>query len=451
LAYGALTIMDAVNKGITDRKWITQNAYAPLFIHNYCVYERVKNSSSANACGQGVFFETALDVLRDSGVCRISEFNPADCRVLPGSAIRSTAQDMRGQLQVIARERLSDRDMIKNKMQDYTIARIRSCILENKPVSFAMFPTTSFQQLKQRLWIPLPTEKKTEAHAMLITGFDDVNREFEVMNSWNNGNWGDPAHPGFCRIRYQDLLDSAYFIYAYSFTLAAPVKPKDTLAFRGAFDFQELVPVGEVNDRPGQDVDSVTYNASVSGYWYYTFGSDTTAYAGAGNYVSRKGDMKRGDLFRLVVKDVTKNTFVYLLSIRPDSTANILFPKYIGDPDTSAETTSVIPLIPDAATQFYIPGTHGEVLVASQVGEDRLIILYSNRQLQDSVLISVRDQLASNTGLPASENIQQALGDKLIPPGDIIYEPGRMEFRASTTGEGYIVPLVLNLSIKRQE
>jgi hypothetical protein len=80
-----------------------------------------------------------------------------------------------------------------------------------------------------------------------------------------------------------------------------------------------------------------------------------------------------------------------------------------------------------------------------------LIILYSNRQLQDSVLISVRDQLASNTGLPASENIQQALGDKLIPPGDIIYEPGRMEFRASTTGEGYIVPLVLNLSIKRQE
>lgn len=96
------------------------------------------------------------------------------------------------------------------------------------------------------------------------------------------------------------------------------------------------------------------------------------------------------------------------------------------------------------SSQVVIPGAT-KALKLVQPGTDRLVLLIAKKKIDN--ISKLADMVSKKEG-DFTQNLWQMLGKFAISPHDIAYFPDRIGFEANTRGEGWIVPLVLEVETK---
>jgi hypothetical protein len=99
---------------------------------------------------------------------------------------------------------------------DFKIDRVKRTLARDKPVVIGMVVLQNFLSLRSGDDVWYPSVGKTDlfgGHAMVVVGYDDGKKAFEIMNSWGRG-W---ANEGFVWVRYEDF--AKYCKYAYQLVL----------------------------------------------------------------------------------------------------------------------------------------------------------------------------------------------------------------------------------------
>lgn len=90
------------------------------------------------------------------------------------------------------------------------ILHLKKCLKDGYPISFGMSLFKSFvsREVSKTGIVPLPKKNEEEigGHAMIIIGYSDDKKSFQVMNSWGE-KWGDS---GMCWIPYEYIMNEKY-------------------------------------------------------------------------------------------------------------------------------------------------------------------------------------------------------------------------------------------------
>jgi hypothetical protein len=293
--------------------------------------------------------------------------------------------------------------------------KLRQLIQQKNPIVIGMQVLESFYNVPsgQKIWKPAANEPKLEAHAMVLIGYDQINRTFELMNSWGTG-WGDG---GFIHIGYEDMINN--LLFGYMMVLEDRPNADHAVKSTGAFAFR--TPAGYRTEN-GQNVPNfektgVQFNAQ------------------RGVYETTQQDWKAGNtVFQLTTTNVPKGKYVYVFSCDPSAKIEIHYPLNLAD---SAN------LVPSAAAEIVIPSAD-QAMLLTEKGTDNLCILYSDQPIKD---FNARLDKIKNGNNPFQDKLKAAFGDLLANPAAVQYHPTDMRFEATfKTGEANLVPMVLTVN-----
>lgn len=202
IAY-ALTIRLACEEGKTrknDSLWIEAHRFSPSFIFN-----RVK--ARPPRCDSGAYLDSALKWVQKNGVCLLSEFSydSTDCNRQPEKGIRKKALE----------NRLDTFEVViaPGMTRDSILGRTMTALDRNNPVIVAIRLTPNFFGVgaPPGVWIPFPKGGGSEAHAMIVVGYDDREEgkgKIILFNSSFGSGWGAG---GFVEMTFDDFARQAEY------------------------------------------------------------------------------------------------------------------------------------------------------------------------------------------------------------------------------------------------
>ena len=201
VGYAAMTIEKAIANGWAgDQKTIDDNAFSAMFLYN-----QIKLGD----CFFGAELNTAFGMLKDRGNVLYRDFAVGNnCDTLPAQALVHKARVNRVK-EFATLFSPDDKDKLK-------VERVKRTLAQMKPVVIGMIVLENFLTLKSTDEVWYPSVGKTDVfggHAMVVIGYDDGRKAFEVMNSWGKG-W---ANQGYVWLRYDDF--ARYCKYAYQLVM----------------------------------------------------------------------------------------------------------------------------------------------------------------------------------------------------------------------------------------
>jgi len=179
--------------------------FSPSFIFN-----SFPNNSD---CENGLYFYEAFNFLMDEGICELSDmaYDENDCSTQPSYTAYNNA----------LKYKIEDWKTIyasKNYPID-DIYEVKANIYNGKPVAIAVwldskiatFIDDTTANKPKFIWSnPLnDTSKTLNYHAMLCVGYDDINKEFKVLNSYGPNSGND----GYVYISYDAFTKAVYEAY----------------------------------------------------------------------------------------------------------------------------------------------------------------------------------------------------------------------------------------------
>lgn len=201
VGYAAMTIEKAVaNKWANDQQTIDDNAFSAMFVYN-----QIKLGD----CFFGAELNQAFAVLKEKGNVFYRDFAVNNnCDSVPVGNLMEKAR----------LNRVKDFAVLfsPDDKADVKIDRVKRTLARQKPVVIGMVLLDNFLSLKSGDEMWYPGVGKTDlfgGHAMVVMGYDDGKKAFEIMNSWGKG-W---ANQGFVWVRYDDF--AKYCKYAYQLVL----------------------------------------------------------------------------------------------------------------------------------------------------------------------------------------------------------------------------------------
>ena len=201
VGYGAMTIEKAIaSKWGNHQKKIDENAFSAMYLFN-----QIKLGS----CDFGAELNNAFGFLKEHGNVLYQDFLVGyDCDSLPLAKLSQKAK----------LNRVRDFVTLFNpdEKPDVKINRVKLALAHQKPVVIGMVVLDNFLALRSGDHTWYPNVGKTDlfgGHAMVVVGYDDGRKAFEIMNSWGTA-W---ANNGFVWIRYEDFAH--YCKYAYQLSL----------------------------------------------------------------------------------------------------------------------------------------------------------------------------------------------------------------------------------------
>lgn len=407
VGFAGLTVAQASSKGISDVAQINQITHSALYVYN-----QIKVSG----CDEGARITDALDLLQKKGDCLMSDFSPTDCSTQPSAQNHAAASSFRikdyGTLfEVTASESVK-------------ISTTTKSIAEGKPVVIGMLVTPSFKQLHGSFWKPSDTEVTQGGHAMLVVGYDDMKKTMEVMNSWGTS-WGDG---GFFTLSYETY--AKYVKYGYQINMAENKPNIDSkVQLSGDFVFNKY------NIEASQTSNTDVYE-------------EVTPTLSGNYYTLPDGTCDTETYFQLIAKNIKKDAYVYVFSVKPDGDAEVLFPS---DKSFSKEAFGVsIKQLPRALANnvvITIPNPESNAgMTTDQSGKDHLCILYSDKVLDDiqQIVLNVKKDIVTSKDF--NQSLQNVLADRLIPQQNLQYKPAKMSVKAASA-TGYIAPIVLQVNV----
>lgn len=387
--YAALTISDAVRKNATNKTAITDAARSAMYIYLQIVEE----------CPDGSVISDALDLVKTKGDCLAKDFGPQPC----GTSIPSSLNSLAAQFKIKEYYTLFE----INGTPEQKITATRNSIMANKPVIIGIKVTNSiFNVGSSGIWTPSPAEEIAGGHALCVVGYDDQKKMFEIINSWGTG-WGNN---GFFKISYDDY--GKYCKYGYQFTLEGGGGGGKEVNMTGNFKFKK-------------------FNSGI-------FEDAAVKLAGTEYTID---DVRKDDFFRIAASNITKDNYVYIFSIKPDNSAEILFPT---QKQVDGVTVKDIPVVPANDVVLEIPVDPKKGLTTDMSGNDLLCILYSVEEIKDIEEVVLT---AKNSSGDFTERLKKALGNRLIPSSDIKYSSTDMGLTVKTKN-GTVAPLVLKVKVQ---
>lgn len=397
-AYAAMSISAAIQGEVTDKVRITDMARSALYVYN-----QIKVAD----CGAGSRIPDAMELLKEKGTPKLVEFNPPNCTDQPDYAIHEKAKSM----MINNYNKIFD----PSDNPDFKISNTRNSIAANKPVIIGMRITESlFKVGPDGHWIPSETATNDGGHAMCVIGYDDINRRFEIMNSWGPGY----GKEGFVTVSYDDY--AKYCKYAFQFNLKNN-NPSQVFNFKSSFRINKLLGYDSEKDAlQFQDL-----GISRSGM-YYTL---------------PPGAIRKGDYFKVLASGMNEGNYLYIFSAKPDGSVELLYPK--ADLGFFSSTAVVIPLIPSNNSYIEIPADSTKAIQADLSGTDYLVYIYSSRLIDD--FESLMEQVMRTEG-DMYARVRSVFGDRLVPQSSVDYYFNGMGFSGSAS-TGYAVPLILKVDV----
>ncbi len=416
VAYHARTILTAKQKGITNKSEIDKLIHSPTW-----VYEQIKDQGDIN-CQNGSNPILALELMKNDG-CPTLSVLPYSCGGPINELARKNAQEFKLEdYQILFLPDVTD-PAVK-------IQTTKKAIAEGYPVVLCFIVPESFYSAAP-VWIPASTDGGPSGqhgrHAMCVVGYDDNKSggAFRVLNSWGP-NWSDK---GYVWIRYQDYATYAIgALQAYPKPIVQPEPPKPqpqptpqppvVTKLSGVVEFKlntgDPMPVSKVmtrnlvieDDAPVQD-----------------YKEDLVAYRMDRAYAS-------GTRFRFFL---TTNTESYIYAFATDLTGKVN--KLL--PFDDGMSPHIGP-----NSQIAFPSETKVVRLDDNKGTDYMLILFSSEKLDHNAILQKMNGMKG--GLSAK--IRAALGDMLIPPGQVKYRLNEAGFDVEGKVQGKVVPLMVEIS-----
>ena len=417
--YGGLTILRAIQDNLQGQEQITNVASSVFFLFN-----QIKLSED---CEEGSRLSDAMKVLTDQGDCLAKNFDiEADCSMMPSPT----------HLQEASAYKIKDYAAIFHHDADAAtkIQKTKRALASKTPVVMGMLVTESFWGIEpgQKQWQPTEQDNVVGGHAMVVVGYDEVRKSFEIMNSWGP-DWADK---GFVWIKYNDF--AKYCKYGFQMVLDENTK------------IEEDITVKELTDKEIALSGAFAFRYP-TGYEEDANGNETIAFEDAGVsfnetkwvYETIRRDWAVGDVFQLVAKDIPVGENIYIFSVSPSNKVELHWPVNEG-----VDALNKVPLadfVPSKDAEIIVPG-EGEALQLGELGEDHLVILYSNHKIDN---ITTRVDFLSALDGTVHDRLQQTFGDVLLASQHIKYELDRMKFNSSSIEQnGFVVPIILSVTAK---
>lgn len=427
VGYGALTIQRAIGSNMTDQAIITQQANSAAFLYNQLRLNKTD-------CAEGAFLEDAMILLKERGDCLEKTFNyeQYDCHTRPAEV--HFAEALQYKAQDFATVFSLDEDP-KNK-----IGKACKILATQTPLVVGIGVTKSFFEVLPGAvtWNPTKIEPITGFHAMVLTGYNNVEKYFELLNSFGPS-WGQN---GFIRITFDDferLCRYAYVIVPQTSPMGTSIKstavqqesrqaplPEEQYFLSGAFVFRQ--PVGFVTNEAGEEL---MYFEEIK-----TRRDDATL---PGLYTTEQPTFKVGDVFQLVAREIPRGRYVYVFSQSSDGTLNQHFPR-------TKDAVATAGFILEKTVEIVIPGEES-LLQLPLPGEDYLCILYSHAPIPDFEL-RLR-KAGSNTDF-FPKKIKAAFADILIDAPDVQFLNDKMSFTAIAAPPDGRIAVALMLRVRAE-
>lgn len=397
--YAALTISNAIENNLSTPHKINQNIKSPLYIYN-----QIKLN---NSC-KGAYLENALKLAKFKGDCDLTDFNPKDCSSLPGAKEDDKAKNFK----------IKEYFKLFNESTnaESKIVSVINSLNSDKPVVIGISTKPSIHNVKKDgIYSPKISEEDGGGHALCIVGYDNAKKHFEVMNSWGTY-WGNG---GFFYLSYKDFIK--YCFEAYVFTLSENNTKSKTL-LKGKFQLLKF----------NGNSDSVNGNN-------FTI---VTPYLSSDNYYYIDSKINKDDFFRIKATNLVKNSYVYILSFKPNKSAEILFPLHY---TKKGDGNDDIPLITNANSTIELPENINNAYSPDQSGEDVLCILYSSERIEklDSKILTMKNYDGNIWGW-----LEDNFKGSLISRDFYKYDAFEMGVVASEKSKGNIVPLILKVKVQ---
>lgn len=427
LGYGALTIQRAIASQVTDQARITQQAHSAAFLYNQLRQDKAD-------CTEGAYLEDGLALLQSQGDCleRSFNFEQQGCRAQPEAAHLAEAGQHRRQ-DFAAVFALNEDP--KNK-----IGKACKILATNTPLVVGMGITQSFLDVLPgaTVWNPAESETVTGYHAMVLVGYNNVDKYFDLINSFGPS-WGQN---GFIRLAFDDferLCRYAYVIVPGSAVVAKtdsntaasdsarqqPSLPVTRPLLGGEFVFRQ--PAGFVTNEAGEEL------------MYFEEISARREATAPGLYTTERAAFQVGDVFQLVAREIPRGRYVYVFSQGPDGVLNQHFPR---KKDAAASAGFVL----ERTVEIVIPGEES-LLQLSLPGHDHLCILYSHALVPN---FEQRLRQIESGDQAFSDKVQAAFADVLIAAPDVQFSAQKMSFTALADPKAGKIAAVIILRVKAE-
>jgi hypothetical protein len=434
-AYHFRTIIEAKQRGLTDRAEIDKLVYSPTW-----VYEILKQEGD-DTCGEGLATARSLIVFKQLGVpsykslpfacmsgdqkTRFSKLDP-----LMPEAEKAKIRDL--QILFLAKEGVNPDEKIK---------AIKKVLAEGYPVLVSHTLYDSFHSAKD-VWRTQPGEATASdrhgSHAMVIVGYDDnkYGGAFRYLNSWGSG-WGDD---GFIWVPYTttgDLCYGAYQAFPFArnpapapYTAPAPAPEPSPVPTPTPSPAPAPVPMADVLPAAGMEFrlrDGSPMKVSRISTRNLITEDDTVddrpAYRMTTPYPS-------GTRFRFYLETENEG-YVYAFASDLTRQVNKIFPY----------DDQVSPLVGNNSIIAF-PSDSKVIRMDNNPGTDYLLVLFSRQALDVDQL--EKTMAATNGGL--TNKVKAALGNALIDPSMVEYDAGVVGFGVKKGAKGTVVPVLVEIT-----
>ena len=434
--YAAMTIMEAVRWGWTDRDVITSEAFAPLF-----VYAKKKWKDDSD-CNWGIGLYSTLPFLKDVGAPKHRNYEtPCTTTDVP-RWVEDEAIDHK----IVDYLKIFD-DPYPCQDAEKKIRVTKKAIVEKKPVIIAMDVPLSFDDAGEVWEGTMKEGEPLGKHSLCVVGYDDdkAGGAFLLFNSWGE-QWGKD---GFTWVRYDDFsrfVNYAFELYAGSeerpvIEKPTPVQHEEQTVSTTVEEQLEQVDIPEVAIF-GETKKSLAGSMELILSTGDTLQMERKGKTPCLRYRARTENVRKFIESTLVQIQLTNNepAYVYMIGTDEQNKTDSVFPPYY-----DVDHRTIHPLLSYPST-IALPSEDIFAELSGNSKKDFLCVLYSRHALP---MDSIMDYLATH-GDAIEDKLASTL-DTLCPgervqPKDIISEPDKLAFRTTTTGN--IVPLIVEMRRK---
>ncbi|MBL7816121.1 MAG: C1 family peptidase [Saprospiraceae bacterium] len=393
--YGAFTIKESIKNGLSDQNEITRRAYSAAFMFN------------GLGIKDGISPKQARDFIEKYGFCLEKHFK--------NSNIHNLAVKMNDE-KILNEAKQKIRGININKITGNDVKQtIKEALSNFMPVVIRAKIDDNFEDIRKPNWIPKLSGKRS--HAMVIVGFDDKEKTFEIMNS-HGVEWGQG---GFIKLSY-DFFEQVYEI-AYTLnplingkgndtdtSAYSPPPQKDTIAH---FELKK-----EIKTR-------------VNGYDQYASESVDVTYNSDKHYYETKERFGVNSTFRIVASHVPQNKKIYLFSL---------------DANDSVSDYGIFNAQNDS-TNFEMPSKNRVVRIEST---EQMVVLIADKELAD---FDKRFDKFKEAKGDANARLKKAFGDILVETEQIDFNciENSLEIKCLPIQNRiqHVVPVVFAVKIRK--
>ena len=400
VGYGAYTIQNAIFNNWKDQTgMITDNAFSAMFIFN-----QIKLTD----CEYGARIEDGFKLLKEKGdvLSKIYDSDVSDCYREPSLEELAEA-NLFTILDYATLFGPEDQKGIK-------INKTKISLVQDRPVVVGMEIRKNFYRIRngEQFWFPeVGNTDPGGGHAMVVVGFDEVKKAFEIMNSWGEL-WGNQ---GFIWVKYDDF--AKYCKYGFQFQTRQPgssaiINYGKVLVRKPAIRTRDTILFSEVP-------------LSLNGYYYEPL----------------EEDWAKGMPFQLLISDVRSGTYLYCFSLDADNELKIHWPR---DErlDSSFDGLIESALISVPEVNLVIPNQY-TALQINKSGAEHICLLFASEPISD--FNRKIKKLLKKKG-PFVEKLKYAFGKDVLTFDSIKYEKNTAQF-AGQTISGQVVPLILKIEV----